>query len=516
LLKIATAKQMQAIDRRAIHDCGIPGLILMENAGLSVVSALTEQFPDLKQKKVLVFCGVGNNGGDGFVIARYLHNQGVPVRAYLVGTRADLKDDARANAEIASRIDVPVQEIAESTLNAMAHDLRHCDIVVDAVFGTGLTRPAVGLHEKLFEKINAAGKYVAAVDIPSGIDSDSGNLIGPHIRANLTVALALLKRSHLLYPAAEAMGEIRIGDIGMPAKAIAEEPLTTFLIEEEDIRACFKKRPPDVHKGTFGHVLVIGGSRGKGGAAGLTALAALRIGAGLVTLAVPHGCAQALEFHPLEVMSVGLPETDTGSIDLAALDILLEQCRGKTAIALGPGLSTHPRTVELIRHLLPALECPTVIDADGLNALAQFPDLLKHLKMPVVLTPHPKEMSRLCGLPPEEILGRRLDTATHFAVNHNATVVLKSAHSTIACADGTAWINPRGNPGMATAGTGDVLTGMIAGLLGQGFDTRNAALCGAYIHGLCGDLYADENSQTTLIAGDLLRTLPAGLKRILP
>lgn len=503
---------MQAIDQFATAGCGIPSSVLMENAGLRTVDAMREKFPDLTDRKVLVFVGKGNNGGDGFVVARHLFDKGIDVQTILLGKREQIQGDARLNANIAFKIGVPVKEIDDGNLHSFDHALRHCHIVVDALFGTGLKAAAQGIHATVIEKINAAGKFVVAVDIPSGIDSDTGQLAGPHVRADLTVALALPKRSHWLFPAAGVMGEIRIVDIGIPQKAANQISIAVNLIEESDVRGCFKKRPADSHKGSYGHALVIGGSRGKAGAAALMALAALRTGAGLVTLAYPKSCAQ----HPMEAMTVPLPETPDGCIDRTAKDAIFEQLRGKTSVAIGPGISTDPATVGFLEDILPAIECPLVIDADGLNCLAMSRNLLSRLKPGAILTPHPKEMSRLCGKSPLEILEKRLETASEFAVKNTVYLILKGARTVIAAPDGSVYINPTGNPGMATGGTGDVLTGMIAGLLAQGFDARPACISGAYLHGLAGDIYADNNSETSLIAGDLLRTLPESMRRILP
>lgn len=514
--KIATAKEMQAIDQRAIQEYGIPGIVLMENAGLGVVKLLVEKFSDLARKKVLVICGKGNNGGDGFVIARHLFNRGVEVEVVLLGKRSQLKQDAKTNADAAFQIGVPIKEVDENNLDRCLHTLRHCHIIIDAIFGTGLDSPVTGWLERVIEKINKAEKFVIGVDIASGLESDSGKIIGPHIHTDLTVALGLMKRSHLLYPATEAMGEVRVVNISMPQKAVEEQNITVNLLEEEDIRSLFKKREPNTHKGDYGHTLVIGGSRGKGGAAGLAAMAALRMGAGLVTLAVPQGCYHSLEFNPLEVMTLSLPETKSGSIDVAAKDLILEHCRGKSAVALGPGITTEPETLQMMEAVLPGIECPMVIDADGLNCLAASKTLLSKLTPNTVLTPHPREMSRISGVDTQAIQEDRIGSALDFARKHRVVVVLKGARSVIAVPDGSVYINPTGNPGMATAGSGDVLTGVIAGLISQGFSSTSAAYAGTYIHGLAGDDYASENSETSLIAGDLLRTLPASLKRILP
>jgi NAD(P)H-hydrate epimerase len=410
---------------------------------------------------------------------------------------------------------IPIHEITDKNLNAQNHLLRHCHIIVDALFGTGLSKPAGGLYEKVIKKVNAARKYVFAVDIPSGVDSDSGHLIGPHIKANVTAALALLKRSHLLFPAAESMGEVQILDISIPHEAVERQDIPVAWLELEDIQSLIPKRPTNTHKGEYGHTLVLAGSRGKGGAAGLTGLAALRAGAGLATLAVPESCHQALEFNPLETMTVALPENKNGCVSAKAIDIILENLKGKNALAIGPGLSTDKETVQLLKALLPQVECPLVIDADGINALGKSGKLIDQIRAETVLTPHPKEMSRLSGWSVQDILNQRIERAGEFAQEHNVTLLLKGARTVVAFADGMVLINPTGNPGMATAGSGDVLTGLIAGLISQGLSVPSATSVGAFIHGMAGDIYVEAIHEIPLIASDLLDKVPEAIKRIL-
>lgn len=513
--KVATASEMQAIDRSAIEEFGIPGLVLMENAGLAAASLIHENVPGLLDKKVVIVCGKGNNGGDGFVIARHLFIDGVQVDILLLGKRQQLKSDARVNANIAFKMGVPIHEITEKNLPAQNHLFRHCHLIVDALFGTGLSKPAGGLYEKVIKKINASGKYVVSVDIPSGIDSDSGQLIGPHIKANVTAALAMLKRSHLLFPAAESMGEVQILDISIPPEAVEKHNIPVGWLELDDIQSLIPKRPTNTHKGDYGHTLVVAGSRGKGGAAGLTGLAALRAGAGLVTLAVPESCHQALEFNPLETMTVALPETKSGCIATKAIVNVLESLKGKSALAIGPGLSTEKETVQFMEALLPQVECPLVIDADGINALGKSGKLIDQIRAETVLTPHPKEMSRISGWRVQDILSHRIERASEFAQEHEVTLLLKGARTLVAFADGTVLINPTGNPGMATAGSGDVLTGLIAGLVSQGLMAPSATAAGAFIHGMAGDLFAEANHEVPLIASDLLDKVPEAIKRIL-
>jgi ADP-dependent NAD(P)H-hydrate dehydratase / NAD(P)H-hydrate epimerase len=509
---VVTAEQMQAIDRHAIDDLGIPGITLMENAGVGIVRELQRIFTDLPRKKVFIFCGKGNNGGDGFVIAQHLFNLGSDVRVLLTGKISELKGDAGINASSTQKIGIQVDELDSDNLNRHDHKLRHCDIIIDAVFGTGLNKPVSGFLEKVIDKINQFEKFVVSVDINSGVDSDSGQLIGPHVKSSLTVALAYWKLGHLLHPSAGVMQETRLIDIGIPDKAHEGQTIRVHQVVEEDIKTYFHKRNANSHKGDYGHVLVLAGSRGKEGAAGLTALAALRAGAGLCTLALPDSCQKSI--HPMEVMTVPLPETANGTLSLKAKESILSHLKGKSAVAIGPGITTDPETVALIGELLPLIQCPLVIDADALNAISANKEWLDILNPQTILTPHPKEMSRLTGVSTQEIQRNRVAIASQFAADHSLTLVLKGSPSLIGLADGTVIINSTGNAGMATGGSGDVLTGIIAGLMAQGIP--QASVAGAYIHGQAGDYFANNESETTLIAGDLLRCLPETLKRILP
>ena len=513
--KVATTREMQKIDSLAISSYGIEGLELMENAGIGITKALKKRFCDFSKKEVLIFCGIGNNGGDGLVVARLLFNMKINVAVFLLEKQVDLKNDTAINAELAFKLGVKITELDKTNLHLLDDHLKNCDIIVDALFGTGLTRPISGLYKQTIEKINKSKKFIAAVDIPSGINSDTGVLMGDCIRADLTLALALFKHGHLLFPAAALMGELELIDIEIPPELVTSQALEVQVTEESDLRTWFHRRSADSHKGNYGHVLVIAGSRGKGGAAGLTALAALRMGCGLVTLALPESCQKAFEFHPLEVMTVSAPETAVGTFALSAKNILLNHSKGMSAIAIGPGLSTEPETVQLLRELLPVIDCPLIIDADAVNALAQSPETISQLKTNAVLTPHPKEMSRVTGIEISKIVEKRIEVARKFARDHSVTIVLKGAATIISQPNGLTTINPTGNPGMATAGSGDILSGIIASLVAQGFSSPKAAIAGTYLHGLSGDIFAQGESQTSLIAGDLLRTLPETIKRIL-
>jgi hydroxyethylthiazole kinase-like uncharacterized protein yjeF len=516
LLKVLTSAEMQATDRCAIEELGIPGMILMENAGRECVETLKRKIPDLTAKKIVIFAGKGNNGGDGFVMARHLLNISANVCVFLLGKTSELKMDAKMNALAAQKIGVEINAIDTGNFKTFDHRLRHSDLVIDAIFGTGLSKPAAGFYAEVFEKINSLKKFVVAVDIPSGVDSDSGCLIGPYIKADLTLALAFLKRSHATFPSVGIMGEIEVIDIGIPQQAVATSSPDVEMVEPHDIASLFPERSSDSHKGDYGHVLVLAGSLGKGGAAGLTALGALRAGCGLVTLALPESCQRAVEFNPLEVMTVALPETKNGSLSVRAKDLLLKHLQGKSAVAVGPGISTDPETIQLLQEFLPLVKTPLVIDADAVNCLAESGGLKAINNSDAILTPHPKEMSRISGLTTSEIQANRIDCAARFTREHSCTLVLKGARTLIAFSDGSVAVNPTGNPGMATAGSGDVLTGIIAGLIAQGLKIRSAVMAGVYLHGLAGDIYAHEKAtEISLVASDLLDNLPASLKRVL-
>ena len=504
---------MRAIDRWAIDEMGIPGIVLMENAGTTIVRRLAEIIPDLSSKKIIIFCGKGNNGGDGFVMARHLSNLGANVTVLLAALITELKGDAKTNALSAKNLGVPIQELNTKNINKFDHKLSHSDIIVDALLGTGLSRPATGLMETAINKINQYEKFTVSIDINSGIDTDSGMLIGPHVFSDLTFALDSMKKSHLLHPAASAMKKVELLDIGLPN--YIEQNIQVHLLEEKDIKSIFHSRQQDTHKGNIGHVLVLAGSTGKTGAAGLSALGALRAGCGLCTLALPETCQKAFELHPMEVMTVPLPETQSGTLSIKAKEPILRLLEGKSVVAIGPGMTTEPETVKLIGEILPFIKCPLILDADAINALEKHVDWLDDLKS-VVLTPHPKEMSRLTGLSTQEIQKNRISAAIEFAQKKSVILLLKGAPSLIATPDGNVYINPTGNPGMATGGSGDVLTGLIAGLVAQNISRKYASIAGAYIHGYSGDIFSENQTQTSLIAGDLLRNLPNALKQVLP
>ena len=512
-MKILTSSQMKEIDRKAIAELGIPGTVLMENAGIRVVEVLARVIDELGEAGVVVVAGKGNNGGDGFVVARHLHNMGLRPSVLLLASKDEVRGDAGGNLSIALNMGIPVAEVlSPEDWRRCRKALTRADLIVDALFGTGLTKPAEGLFARVIEDINAAPGFKAAVDIPSGLSSDTANIIGPAVRADLTVTLAAPKIAHVLPPAEDYVGRLFVAPIGFPPALFDNPGLKVELVERGDVLPLFAGREPDTHKGTYGHVLVIGGSRGKTGAASLAAKAALRMGAGLVTVATPASCLPMIARSMAELMTEPLAETTEGTIDGKGLARVLELLKGKDALLLGPGISTHPETVKFVLGLLPRVRVPMVIDADALNIVASKPDILAALRAPAVLTPHPGEFARLTGLTTKAIFEDRLGVATSFAANHKVHLVLKGHRTLVACPDGCVHVNSTGNPGMATGGSGDVLGGMIASQLAQERDVEAATVSAVYAHGLAGDMGADALGEKALTAGDIIRFLPKALR----
>ncbi|OGW14273.1 MAG: hypothetical protein A3G93_05080 [Nitrospinae bacterium RIFCSPLOWO2_12_FULL_45_22] len=513
-MKVVTAHQMRQIDQEAINYYGIPGIILMENAGLQVVREIEKHFSPLTTKKVAIMAGRGNNGGDGFVIARHLCNCGSKVKIYLLSAQDKVRGDARINLDIIAKMGLEIKEVL--SLDQL-DDLGSFDLLVDAIFGTGLTTAAEGLYQEIISAMNTAGKPIISVDIPSGLSSDSSELIGPHIKADFTVTFGLPKLGLLLYPAANQVGKLTIGDISLPKPLLEKEEIRVNLLTKEMVRPYIPERRPEAHKGDFGHVVIVAGSWGKTGAAAMASYAALRAGAGLVTLALPRSLNIAMETAIPEVMTLPLPETSEGTIDLEAKEELRDFLNKLKIeiLVIGPGLTTHPRTGQLVRELLDEVSLPIVIDADGINILCTYLDILKRRKWPLILTPHPGEMARLLDVSVQEIQSDRVGIAQQFAQAYQLFLVLKGAVTVIADPEGNVFLNPTGNPGMATAGMGDVLTGMLGGFLAQRWPLLKAITAAVYLHGLSGDLATQAIGPVGITATDLLDRIPLAIKSVL-
>jgi NAD(P)H-hydrate epimerase len=509
VIRVATAEEMRRADRRVTERFGVPSLILMENAGRGAADALERVFGPARGRRVLVACGKGNNGGDGFVVARHLAARGARVAAWLACRRADVRGDAAVNLEALVRAGLP---LAEADAGALRRELREADLVVDALLGTGVTGPAAGPVAEAIAALNEAGRPVCALDLPSGLSADDGRLPGPAVRATLTVTLGLPKLGLFLQPAAACAGRIELADLGVP-RAWLEAEVATELPEPEDIRALLPPRPSDAHKGRYGHLLVVAGAVGKTGAAVLACRGALRAGTGLVTCACPASQQPVVAAHLVEAMTDPLPETGAQSLSLKAVERVLELASRMDALAVGPGVGLEPETQEAVRRLLLAAERPVVVDADALTALAGRLGELREARGPRLLTPHPGEAARLLACPVAEVQADRLGSARRLAEASGAWIALKGAGTVVTGPDGRAALNPTGNPGMASGGMGDVLTGISGGLLAQGLEP-GAALRGAvYLHGLAGDVAA-ERGPVGLLAGDVAEAVPEALRRL--
>lgn len=512
-MKILTSRQMKEIDKKAIQELGLLGPILMENAGLQIYRKILEKFPHPGNEKIVIIAGKGNNGGDGFVVARHLFNQGADPEVLLLAAKAELKGDAAVNLNIAEKIGIKTHEVrSQKDLNLWKGKILLASLLVDAIFGTGLTKPAEGLYARVIELINTSKAYKVAVDIPSGLSSDTFQIIGPCVKTDLTVTLAAPKIAHVFPPAEECIGELEVADISVPSFLFDDQNLKLDLVEKKTVLPYFEKRKRDAHKGTYGHLFILSGSLGKTGAAVMAGKAALRMGTGLVTVGTPASCLPIVARSMAELMTEALPETPEKTLSSEALSDISTLLKGKDALMVGPGISVHPSTAELILSLLPKVKVPVVIDADALNILASRREVLKSLPRPAVLTPHPGEFARLLDLPTKDVVEKKLELVPQFAVEYGVYLVLKGYRTLTATPDGRVFINSTGNPGMATAGSGDVLSGMIASMIIQEKNLLEAVLAAVYIHGLSGDVGVEKVGEKPLTAGDIIRYLPLSIK----
>ncbi len=485
MLPILDNDGMREADRHTIEDLGVPGMVLMENAATGVVDAIREVFPDAR--RILILCGPGNNGGDGFAAARHLHNGGLDVQLCLVGDPAKLSPDAAANHRLAEAFGVPMAVIADDDLSLVEALLDDwpSDLVVDAILGTGTDRPLTGRYAELVDIVAASGLPVVAVDVPTGLNGSSSEIPGAHLPADLTVTFGALKICHTLPPACISCGEVAVVDIGIPPPAI-EQGCSLRMTEAGDIALMLPSRRPDGHKGRFGHLLIVAGATGRGGAVAMAAKSAVVIGSGLVTMAVPEPVVPVVDAACLEAMTLGLSADDSGAVagEKGFEDVLDRM----TAVAVGPGLGTGDGAAKTLRWLLEAWAGPMLLDADAINIIAGSPESIAGREVPAVLTPHPGELARLLGTSTTDVLADRLGAAREAARRSGAIVVAKGYGTIIAEPDGEAWVNPTGDVGLASGGSGDVLTGAIGALLAQGVDPLRAALVGCWLHGRAGEI----------------------------
>lgn len=513
---VFTAEEMRRLDRRVIATLGIPGATLMENAGRGAAEAIAEFLAGrgtrgVRGARVAIVCGKGGNGGDGFVVARWLRRRGARVSVLLLAPAGEITGDAARKLLELRRAGIRPEALPDDA--ALRARLAGADLIVDAILGTGARGAPVPLVARAIERINASGRPVVALDIPSGLPADGDPPVGPAVRAILTVTFAGWKRGLVMAPGADLAGVVRVAPIGVPEDEVARE-VTTFVLEREDVARHFPPRPRDAHKGAYGRLLIVAGSIGKTGAAALAARAAMRSGAGLVTVATPASQQPVVAGLILEAMSEPLPETTARTLSLKAKEVVVELAAERDAVALGPGLGLDAETLGAARELVRDLPTPLVVDADGLTALVGHLPLLRAARGPRCLTPHPGEMARMLGVSVAEVQRDRVETARGFAVAHGVHLVLKGAASVIASPDGRVLLNPTGNPGMASGGTGDVLTGMVGAFLARGMAPADALAAAVYLHGSAGDIAASLAGQEALVASDLIAMLPEAFRRL--
>jgi len=514
IVKIVDGPTMGRMDRKAVVQYGMSEIALMENAGRGVADVAARHTRGAK-RRISILAGKGNNGGDGFVAARHLSNRGFSVTVLLLADPSDIRGSAEINMDIWGKMGGRTETvITAKELKGALSTLKHSALIVDAIFGTGLSSKVKGHHARVIDTINDISVPVVAVDIPSGLDASTGAILGSAVRADVTATMALPKLGLVTHPGAAYAGVVDVVDIGMPRAITDDEDIPWNMVDGSMIGGMVRPRDLGAHKGSCGHLLVVAGSPGKSGAASITAMGALRCGAGLVTLGVPESLHSIMEVKTTEVMTARLPETPSHTVGSDAFRAVTELMEGKKAVIIGPGLCVNSEVRGLVVRLIEESHIPMIIDADGLNVIAGHLDVLKRAGSPLVLTPHPGEMARLMRKNTAHVQGNRVGVASEFAKKHGVTLVLKGVRTVIAGTDGTVFINPTGNPGMATAGTGDLLSGIIGGLVGQGYDPIAAAVIGVYLHGLAGDRVAERMGDAGMVATDILDEVPSALSSI--
>jgi len=504
-MKISTTEQMRDLDRRAIEEYGISDQLLMENAGLAAYWMIFSRI-GVKGRRFVIFCGPGNNGGDGLVVARKIYSQGGSVRVFLTSSPEKYGGAAGRNYQIASRLPFEIAELDD--IREAEKALCGCDVIVDAIFGTGITREVEGVYRDLIEIINRTPVLTVSIDIPSGINGSSAAVMGAAVRADYTVTFGLPKIGNVLYPGYDYCGELYVTHISFPPELYNEPDIRLEAAEPVPL----PPRNPAGHKGSFGQVLFVAGARSYYGAPHYSALSFLKAGGGYSRLATPESAAPEIASEGKEIVFIPLPETESGSLALKSADAILDIAEDMDMVVAGPGLSLDEQTRELVRVLAEKIECPLMIDGDGITAVAEDLNIVKKRKGGTILTPHPGEMSRICGSGVGEIMSNRVEILREKSSVLNSVIVLKGAHTLTGCPDGSVYINMSGNSGMASAGSGDVLTGCISAMFGLGLSLENAAVNGVFIHGLSGDLAAGRIGLDGITAGDIMEFLPPALK----
>lgn len=513
-MKLVTAKEMKALDVQAQNDYAMPGILLMDNAAQAVAEAVHEALTALEGERVVIFCGGGNNGGDGLGAARWLQSYGVSVRAFVVGAALDaVQGDAAVELAMFTKAGGRVEALSTEDDWVLAElAASKADVLVDALLGTGFHGELEGDVLRACELLNKSEKYILAVDVPTGVNADNGAVSENAVRADHTVTMALVKTGLLLYPGREYCGDIELADISMPVKLVEEYQSDKYRLTDEIVRELLPLRKANAHKGDAGRVVICAGSPGYTGAAALASDAAVKAGAGLVSLYTPLSSRDVLAIKLTEVMVHGLLERMPGILGGGAASDVASSADAADVLAIGPGLGTSESTQEAVRTILQKITTPVVIDADALTALAGHTEILAAMQAQKVLTPHPGEMARLTGLEIAEIEADRINVAKKYAEEWQAIVVLKGAPTVIGCPNGTVYVNSTGNSSLATGGSGDVLTGIIAGLAAQEISLQEAAICGVYLHGLAAELTGIDIG---LAAGELAALLPQAREQVL-
>lgn len=504
-MRVARVREMRNLDRRAVEEFGIPEELLMENAGQAVHSVISREL-GIKGNRFAVFCGGGNNGGDGLVVARKIHSDGGSVRVFLLDEPSKFKEAARKNFEIALKMSISISKV--DSLASILPEVRACDAVVDAIFGIGLVREVSGIYRDVIEAINESRKVVFSVDIPSGINGDTGEILGVAVKANYTVTFGLPKLGNLLYPGYDHCGKLYVSHISFPPQLYNSDAIKVAINSPVEI----PERAKDAHKGSYGRALFIAGSANYLGAPYFSALSFLKAGGGLSYLATPKSISPFLASKGSEIVFLPQKETSSGSIALESKDDLLELSQRADIVILGPGLSLNEETQRLVRELVSKIDKPLLVDGDGITAISEDLSIVRSRRAPTILTPHLGEMSRIVKMQISDINRNKVDVLQETTRSLNAIVVLKGAHTLVGYPDQTVFINLSGNSGMATAGSGDVLTGTIAAMYGLGLSLGDAVRVGVFVHGISGDLAARDKGEDGITAQDILDYLPKAVK----
>ncbi|MFC1883287.1 NAD(P)H-hydrate dehydratase [Thermodesulfobacteriota bacterium] len=504
-MKLSRVSQMRSLDKRAIDEFGIKDELLMENAGIATYSVILDEF-GIEDRKFVIFCGIGNNGGDGFVIARKLHSVGGKVKIFILGDPDKFKGSAKLNLKIVEKLSIEIQRV--DTAETVRNDLAHSHVIVDAIFGTGLTREVGGIFADVIGLINASGKPVVSVDIPSGVHGDTGMIMGTAVKAYCTVTFGLPKIGNLLFPGYELCGRLYVTHISFPPSIYDNEDMSI----EINFAPELPPRTKNGHKGSFGDVLFIAGASSYYGAPYFSALSFMKAGGGYSRLAAPLSMTPFIANKASEIVFAPQKETPSGSISYANKEALLSLSEKVDMVVIGPGLSLEQETAELVRALIKEIRKPVLLDGDGITAVCREPQIIGEREADTVLTPHLGEMARLTGTSVSDADYNKVNMLQKTSRDLKAMIVLKGAHSLIGTPDQRVYINITGNSGMATAGSGDVLTGTIAAMFGLGLPLEDAVRKGVYIHGLSGDIAAEAEGEDGITAQDILDFLPLAVK----